>query len=343
MKALYYVGDETMEIRDVPPLKCADDRYLIKVKANGICGSDIEGYLGRSGRRTPPLIMGHEVSGIIEQAPEGGRYARGEKVVIFPKPFCGECEYCKKGMVNVCPAGICMGVLTSPGSMVEYIEVEEKYLIPFDSGLSYEIAALTEPLAVAYRAVYKISDQQIAEAHHVMVIGAGTIGMMALLLLKMRKAKNIIVSDTSPYRLNLALRLGADHIVNPLEKDVVEAVRTITENTMCDISFEAVGTAKSARASLDVLRIGATAIWIGNAQKLVEVDMQKIVTTELVIRGNYVYDFESFRESLNLLENGSIKVEALISEVMPLEQGPQAFRMLKENRDGKIVKVILKS
>jgi threonine dehydrogenase-like Zn-dependent dehydrogenase len=220
MKALYYLGDEKMEIRDVPPLKCADDRYLIKVKANGICGSDIEGYLGRSGRRTPPLIMGHEVSGVIEQAPADGRYSCGERVVIFPKPFCGECDYCKKGMVNVCPAGICMGVLTTPGSMVEYIEIEEKYLIPFDSGLSYEIAAMTEPLAVAYRAVYKISDQQLAEANHVMVIGVGTIGLMVLLLLKLRKAKNIIVSDASSYRLDLALQLGADHVINPLEKEV---------------------------------------------------------------------------------------------------------------------------
>jgi threonine dehydrogenase-like Zn-dependent dehydrogenase len=89
--------------------------------------------------------------------------------------------------------------------------------------------------------------------------------------------------------------------------------------------------------------MGATAIWIGNTQKLVEVDMQKIVTTELVIKGNYVYDFDSFRKSLRLLENGSIKVESLISEIMALEKGPEAFRMLKENRDGKIVKVILKS
>ena len=343
MKALYYVGNKKMEVRTLAPLEHSKDKYLIKVVANGICGSDLEGYLGKSGRRTPPLIMGHEVSGVIEKKAENGKYEEGTRVVIFPKPFCGECEFCKKGLVNVCPAGICMGVMAEPGSMVEYLQIEEKYLLPFSDNLSFEVASMTEPLAVAYRSVYKISDQELSDAKNIVVIGAGTIGMLAMLLLKMRKAKNVIVSDTSPYRLKMALKLGADATVNPIEEDVVEKVKQITSGHMCDISIEAVGIAQTAQSSLDLLRIGGTSIWIGNAQKFIEVNMQKIVTTELVIKGNYVYDYESFKESLKLLENGAIKVESLISEVLPLEEGVEAFEMLEHNRDGKILKIILKS
>ena len=110
MKALYFVGERTMELKEVPLPHVAEGRYLLRVKANGICGSDFEGYMGKTGRRIPPMIMGHEVSCVIEEVPAGGKLSKGDKVVVFPKPFCGVCDLCKKGMVNVCPSGICMGV-----------------------------------------------------------------------------------------------------------------------------------------------------------------------------------------------------------------------------------------
>lgn len=343
MRALYYIGDRTMEMRDIPRPAPMPGYYLVKVKANGICGSDVEGFLGKTGRRTPPMIMGHEVSGIIEQSPEGGRFAQGTRVVIFPKPFCGTCGYCTQGLVNVCQAGICMGVLDAPGSMTEYLVVEEKYLLPFADHLSYAVASMTEPLAVAYRSVSKISDEELARAKHIMVIGAGTIGLLALALLKMRGARHLLVSDTSDFRLGVAKSLGAECLINPLVSDPVARVREATDGHLCDICLEAVGIQASASTSLDVLRLGGTAIWIGNAQKMVEVDMQRIVTTELVIRGNYVYDFESFAKSLRLLEERKIQVEPLLTHTFPLEDGVEAFRRLENNRDGKMLKVILES
>ena len=164
MKALYYLGEKTMEVRDIPLPPLKPGQYLIRTRSNGICGSDFEGYLGKTGRRLPPMIMGHEVAGIIEEAPANGKLRKGERVVIFPKPFCGECDYCRKGLVNVCPAGICMGVLDQPGSMTEFVAVDEKYLLPFAATLSYNEAAMTEPLAVAYRGAHKLSDRELAEA-----------------------------------------------------------------------------------------------------------------------------------------------------------------------------------
>ena len=225
MKALYYVGNRTMEMRDIPKPTVKDGQYLVQVKVNGICGSDFEGYLGKTGRRIPPMIMGHEVSGIIEEAPAGGKIRKGEHVVVFPKPFCGVCDFCKKGMVNVCPAGICMGVMDVDGSMAEYIAVDEKYLIPFGPSLSFHEASMTEPLAVAYRSVHKISDREIEEAEYCMVIGAGTIGLLVVALLKMRGAKNIIVSDATNFRLETAKKMKADHIINSCEVDFLETVK----------------------------------------------------------------------------------------------------------------------
>ena len=343
MKALYFIGERKMELRDAPMPVAAPGQYIVKVKANGICGSDFEGYMGKTGRRIPPMIMGHEVSGLIDRAPEGGRYEVGERVVIFPKPFCGVCDFCRKGMVNVCPAGICMGVMDSDGSMAEYIAVDEKYILPFGSNLSFMEASLTEPLAVAYRSVHKISDKEIAEAEYCMVIGAGTIGLLTVALLKMRGAKNIIVSDAAAFRLETAKRMKADHTIDPRGADFMRSVTEITKGRMCDFAIEAVGIAPTADNSINCLRIGGTVVWIGNAQKMVEVNMQRIVTTELTIKGNYVYDFPGFRESLKLLEEKKLDISSLVTNVYPLSEGAQAFRDLEQNHDGRMLKVILES
>ena len=343
MKSLYYVGEKTMELRDDPRPLPEPGQYLIKVRGNGICGSDFEGYMGKTGRRSAPMIMGHEVSGVVEEAPVGGKLKVGERVVVFPKPFCGVCDLCKKGMVNVCTAGICMGVMDHNGSMTEYIAVDEKYLIPFASTLSFNEAAMTEPLAVAFRSVHKISDQKIDDAEYCMVIGAGTIGLLAVALLKLRGAKNVIVSDATNFRLSVARQMKADYTINPREVDFFETVKTITHGKLCDFAIEAVGIAPTASNSLDCLRIGGTAVWIGNAQKMVEVNMQKIVTTELTIRGNYVYDFAGFRESLKLLEQRKIDISPLMTNVYPLTDGVKAFSDLEKNADGKMLKVFLES
>jgi len=342
MKALYYVGERQMELREVEKPIRKEGEYLIKVKANGICGSDFEGYMGKTGRRTPPMIMGHEFSGIVEEAPPSGKFQKGQKVVIFPKPYCGVCELCKKGMVNVCPEGICMGVLDFNGSMCEYVTIEGKYLLPFE-GISFNEAAFTEPLAVAYRSVYKISELELQEADFTLVIGAGTIGLLALALLKYRGAKNIIVSDATDFRLDVARQLGSDFTINPRTADFAEEIQRITRGKGCDFAIEAVGIAPTAQNSLEALKIGGTAIWIGNAQKMVEVNMQKIVTMELTIRGNYVYDLEGFADSLALLQQKKINIKPLMTHIYRLEEGVQAFKALEDNRDGKMLKVILES
>lgn len=342
MKALYFTADKTMELRDIAVPVPKTGQYLIRVKMCGICGSDFEGYMGKTGRRTPPMIMGHEFAGVITEAPEGGKFKKGESVVVFPKPFCGTCEYCKKGLVNVCTSGICMGVLSANGAMCEYVAVDEKYLIPFSpEKLPYDIASMTEPLSVAYRAVYKISDEELQASDHIVVIGAGTIGLLVTAMLAHRKAKHIIVSDTQEFRLEAAKKMGAHTVVNPASGDFEEAIKKATDGKKCDFSIEAVGISATAESSLDALKIGGTAIWIGNAQKIVSINMQKIVTTELSVRGSYVYDFDGFKKCVELLQDKVIDVSSMITNTYKLQDGVAAFKSLENNTDGKMLKVML--
>jgi 2-desacetyl-2-hydroxyethyl bacteriochlorophyllide A dehydrogenase len=343
MKALYFLGEKHMELRDIPAPVPGPGDYRIRVVANGVCGSDFEGYMGRSGRRIPPMIMGHEVSGVITAKPDGGRYEIGQRVVIFPKDYCGECEYCRQDMVNVCPNGICMGVMTRDGSMTEQLVIGEKYLLPFADSLSFADAAMTEPLAVAMRSVNKLGDRLIADSEYCVVVGTGTIGLLVISLLKLRGAKNIIVSDASDFRLKVAQRLGADFPINPMREKFSDAVSRITKGTMCDYSVEAVGITATVGNDIEALKIGGTALWIGNAQKTIEINMQKIVTTELTIRGNYVYGLEDFSSSLKLLEEGKIDVSPIITHYRPLSEGVEVFRQLENNKDGSMLKIILES
>lgn len=340
MKAVYFVSNNQVELREIPNPVPKADEYLIKIDACGICGSDIEGFQGKTGRRIAPMILGHECAGRVEQAPLGGTYLPGTKVAIFPKFFCGECETCKSGLVNLCPNADFLGVMDYDGAMTEYICVREPYLIPYDS-IGADIASFAEPAAVAYNSVFKLTDRQIAEAKNILVVGAGTIGLMALLWLKYRGARRVIVSDTVDLRLELATRIGADAVVNPIAGCFEENIEKHTEGAMCDISVEAVGISETAQSSLDALKLAGCAIWIGNANKMVSINMQNVVTKELSIRGSYIYSLEDFRACVQLLGEKAIDVTPLITYSMDLSQGVEAFRRLADNQDGKVIKIIL--
>ena len=342
MKALYYLGNKTLELREVPAPVPAAGEYLIKIEACGICGSDFEGYLGKTGRRTAPMVMGHEAAGVVAKAPPGGLYPEGTNVAIFPNYYCGECAPCREGLTSDCANGTFLGILHYDGCMAEYVVAPEKYLLPFGPSLTHETAAMVEPLAVAMDAVAKITDEEIQNAAYTIVVGGGTIGLMVLMMLKRRKAKNVILSDTFDYRLELGKKLGADAVINPLKEDFTEAVRRITGGKMCSLAVEAVGFTATAQSSIDALKPGGIAVWVGNAQKIIEIDMQKIVVTELTVRGTHIYKLEEFRACLDVLAGGELDVSDFITDRYSLTDGAAAFRALEDNRDGKKLKVMLR-
>ena len=341
MKALYYLGNKTLELREVPEPVLEENEYLIKIKACGICGSDFEGYLGKTDRRIAPMVMGHEAAGVVVKTPVGGKYPPGTNVVLFPNYYCDECDLCKEGLTNNCANGMFLGILSNNGCMAEYIVAPEKFILPFAQSLTHDEAAMVEPLAVAFEAVSKVSDEEIQKADFTIIIGGGTIGLMVLKMLLRRKAKNIIVSDTFDSRLQLAKEFGASYVVNPMKQDVADSVKHITGGRMCSLAFEAVGFNATAQASLNTLKPGGIAVWVGNAQKFIEVDMQKIVVSELSIRGTRIYKMEGFKECLEILGKKELNVSQFITDRYNLTDGVAAFRALEDNKDGRKLKVML--
>ncbi len=334
MKALVYTGNCTLELQNWETPKTAKGQYLVKIVANGICGSDVEGLLGKSGRRTPPMVMGHEFAGVIEEAPRGGKFTKGQRVLAFPKLYCGSCEICKEGLVNICPDAPFLGAMSCNGTMCEYITIDETYIIPFGDHISFEAASLVEPLAVAVRGVENIPQETLQRASRILVLGAGTIGLLAIQALRLKGfSETIVANDMSEFRLQKARGVGADITCTSLDNR--------PDTSQFDIVIECVGLEVTAQSSLQVLKSGGTAIWIGNNQPVITMNMQKIVTGELKIFGSYTYTLQDFMQALEYIEQQKIMYKPIITSSMPLEQGVEAFDKLLNNKDGKEIKIIL--
>lgn len=336
-----YKGPKKIVLEDIMRPMPNKNELLIKVRTIGICGSDFEGYLGKTGRRIPPMIMGHEFSGEIEKIGNNSKFKKGDRVVIYPKLYCGKCNFCNRGLTNLCPNSEFLGVLSKNGGMVDYITINEEYVFKVNKNIPFKEASLVEPLAVAYNAVNKIKIQDLQNSKYLLIIGAGTIGLLILQLLKLKKVGNIIISDLYDCRLEKAKELRADFIINPKKNDFFEEIKKITKGNLVDYSFEAVGFSVSASQSLEILKPGGTAVWVGNAQKIIEINMQKIVTNEINIKGNYIYTKEDFANSLKLVENRKINFESIISLEEKFENGVSAFKKLEQNKNGEIIKIVL--
>jgi threonine dehydrogenase-like Zn-dependent dehydrogenase len=338
MKALVYHGPETLKWEEIPDVSPREGEVLIKIKAVGICGSDVHGYLGITGRRTPPMVMGHEFSGIVAAVGAGVTNVKaGDRVAPYPVVFCGECEFCKQGNVHICLNKTAFGVLECNGAMAEYISVPAKLAFKLADDVSYGVGSMMEPMAVSYRGVNNAGD---LSGKNVLIVGAGTIGLLALAIVKMRNPAKIFVSDLSDHRLAVAAQMGADFTINPGSSDLQATIKAGTGGSGVDVAFEAVGATPTVQQAMSALKIGGTAVWIGNSAKMIQVNMQEIVTRELKVVGTFLYTFKEFGEVVALLNSGKINVEPMISLETPMENGPALFARLAKD-PGPMIKVIL--
>ncbi len=340
MKGLVYHGPNQLRYEDVADIAPKAGEVLIKPKAVGICGSDVHGYLGLTGRRIPPMIMGHEFSGIVEQLGDGVSNLKvGDRVTAYPVDFCSECEMCRSGSVHMCLHRRQYGVLEVDGAFADYIAVPAKCCFQLKDDVSFETGSLMEPLAVSYRAVNRAGADRIT-GKTVFMVGTGTIGLLALACVKLLNPAQIIVSDLSDTRLAIAKQMGATHIVNPQREDVAEMVLKLTEEKGADTAFEAVGAGPTVQQAMSSLRQGGTAVWIGNNKKMIEVNMQEIVTRELTVFGTFLYGFDEFKTVVGLLNDGKIDAGPMISHVAPMQDGPELFAKLAKD-PGDWIKVVL--
>ena len=343
MKALVYKGPEKIELDEIPKPTPAQDESLIKICAAGICGSDFEGFLGKTGRRTPPMVMGHELAGIVDIAAENSKFKSGDEVVVQPKLYCGVCTFCQQGLTNLCLDAELFGAMSKNGGMAEYLTVPERCLFGIKGDIDFRQACMVEPLAVAYRSVHQLQEETLREAEYTLLVGAGTIGLLILQMLKLSGNRALIVSDLSDHRLNIARKLGADFTLSPKKEDFLSCIKKITGNAMADIAIEAVGFETSVFHALSALKNRGTIVWVGMAQRMIEVDMHRVVSAEFNIRGSFIYTEKDFVDSLRLIESGQIQLSPIISLSEKLEKGVEVFDRLKNNKDGRIVKAILQN
>lgn len=338
MKALVYHGPEDLRLEDIENVRPGKGEVLIKVKAVGICGSDVHGFLGITGRRIPPMVMGHEFAGVVQELGEGVTTSKvGDRVAPYPVFFCDECELCKQGRHHMCLNKKSLGVLECNGAMAEYVVVPAKFLFKLADNVSYNVGSMMEPLAVAYRGVNTAGD---LSGKNVLVVGAGTIGLLALANVKMRNPKKVFVSDLSDSRLSVAKEMGADFVINPSRDNMDEIIKAETGGYGVDVALEAVGATPTVQQAMAALKIAGTAVWIGNSAKMVTVNMQEIVTRELKVFGTFIYTMKEFSAVVDLLNNGKLNVEPIISLTAPLEKGVELFVKLAKN-PGPLIKVIL--
>ena len=338
MKALRFLEPRKLEVQDVPTPVPGPGDCLLKVRACGICGSDPAGYTGRSGRRIPPMTMGHEFAAeIVETGDEVKNFKVGDAVIVQPINFCGTCENCKRGLTMLCLNKIFYGVLTTDGAMAEYLCVPEKQLYKMPENLSFYEGALAEPYAVTYGAYKKAGS---LKDQIVLIVGAGTIGDCLLQLVLLDKPKMVIMADLSDKRLAIAKDLGATYGINTGKVDALEEIKRLSDGHMIDVSFEACGVEPTANLSIQALKIAGTTVWLGMNQKQMTLNMQDIVCSARNVLGSFNYTHKEFGEVVEILGSGKLATDKIISKVVSLDEAPQAFEDLLSSPDN-FLKIVI--
>ena len=342
MKALVLEKYNELVYKDVPNPVIKSDEVLVKVMACGICGSDVHGLDGSTGRRIPPMIMGHEASGVIVKTGTGvSGWETGDRVTFDSTVYPLNDWFTLEGMYNLSDnrevLGVSPGSYKRDGAFAEFIAIPQHILYKIPVNVTFEQAAMVEAVAVA---LHSINISKIKTGDKCVVVGAGMIGIFILKLLKISGASKIIAIDNNPARLEQAVISGADHTFLASEENLVEKISALTNNRGADISFEAVGKSESGNIAIDMLRKGGKTVLVGNISPMIDFPLQKVVTRELSVLGSCAIRGE-YEAVLSMLENGTISVDDQISAVVPLSEGAAWFNKLykKEEPLNKIILV----
>jgi L-iditol 2-dehydrogenase len=299
---------------------------LVRVKACGICGSDVHGYDGSSGRRIPPLVMGHEAAGVIERT--GARvdgFRAGDRVTFDSTVSCGACDFCRRGQINLCDNRRVLGVSCAEyrrhGAFAEYVAVPSRIVYRLPDGMPFEHAAVIEAVSVA---VHAVGRRTPSPDERVLVIGCGMIGLLVIQVLRARGCRSVSAFDIDAERLALAERFGASAAAGAGTFDAV---------------YECVGRAETVAKAIRSVRKGGTVTLVGNLAPSVPLPLQEVVTRELSLLGTCASSGE-YPECIELMASGAIDVAPLISAKAPLEEGPAWFDRLYQG-GGRLMKVVL--
>ncbi len=314
MKALVYTGTEATEIREQPEPEPGPGEALVAVEAVGICGSDLHAWHGHDPRRVPPMILGHEAAGrvLAGETP-------GQRVVLNPVIVCGRCRYCEGGRTNLCPERELIG-MQHPGAFAERVAIPERNLIPVPDGMAAAQAALTEPCATAWHAVELglTALRQPLAGSRALVIGGGSVGLLAGLILRHHGCAELRLAETNPLRRATAQAAGLA---------TLDPVAAPAEAGGFDLVVDAVGSQRTRAAAVEAVAAGGVVSHLGLQDWAGDFDARRVTLSEIAFLGVYTYTEADLRASLEVLHQGALG-DLAWAESRSLEDGVQAFRDL---------------
>ena len=341
MKALLLSQYRQLEIADLPTPTPGSDEVLVQVAACGICGSDVHGYDGSSGRRIPPIVMGHEAAGLVSSTGSAvTKFAVGDRVTFDSTVFCAACDYCRRGEINLCDnrkvLGVSCGDYSRAGAFAEYVLVPQHIVHRLPASMSYPEAAMLEAVSVALHAV---SLSKIVPGQTALVLGGGMIGLLTMQALRVAGCSRVFVADVDSTRLQLASDLGASATFLASGAELASQITQRTGGRGVDVAVEAVGITETVRTAVDCVRKGGTVTLVGNIAPEVTLPLQKVVTRQIRMQGSCASAGE-YPQAIALVASGQIQVKSLITAVAPLADGPGWFERLYA-REPNLMKVVL--
>ncbi|WP_461368167.1 zinc-dependent alcohol dehydrogenase [Candidatus Darwinibacter acetoxidans] len=342
MKALVLKEYHQLSYEDVPEPHYGPDDLLVQVKACAICGSDVHGLDGSTGRRQPPIIMGHEASGVVAAVGERVQgFAPGDRITFDSTIYCGRCHFCRQGRINLCDNRRVLGVSCDDyrqnGALAEFVAVPSHIAYHLPEGVSFEQAALVEPVSIA---VHAVSLAPLNLGDTAVVVGVGTIGLLIIQILRTAGCGQIIALDIDHGKFDLARRFGAAVCWDPREEDLLQRIRSLTKGRGADLAFDAVGLSFTVGQAAGLLRKGGALVLVGNLSPQADLPLQSVVTREIALYGSCASSGE-YPICLELIQQGKVDVNSLISATAPLRDGAEWFQRLYNKEPG-LLKVVLK-
>ncbi|MGI6558256.1 MAG: zinc-dependent alcohol dehydrogenase [Limnochordia bacterium] len=340
MRAAVLKENYRIVLEDVKEPSPGPGEVKIQVRVTGICGSEVHAFKGTHPYRKPPVILGHELAGdIVEVGSDVEGLKVGDRVTVEPQIGCERCYMCRRGLNNLCESKIVLGTQEWPGSFAEYIIAPAKVVYRLPDGLSYEEGVMVEPLAVGVHAV-RWSEMGLGDS--VLVLGAGTIGLVTIMAARQAGARRIFATDVLDFNLAKARELGATHTINVRQKDPVSVVLEETKGKGADVAFITAAASPVVEQAIKAVRKRGKALLIGFFEGPADnLEIFPLTAKEIDLRGCLMYTAEGFQNTLDMVAEGQLDSRPLITEVLDIAQAQEGLEVMdKRTRDA--VKILLK-
>ena len=343
MKAAILYGKKDIRIEQVPMQLVGDNQVLIRIKAVGICGSDLHYYehfgMGESYKLTEPQILGHEPSGQVVQVGKNVTgLAMGARVTIEPGEICFKCFQCKSGHYNLCPDVHFLSTPANKGAFAEYLVMDADMLFKIPDTMSYDIACMAEPLSVGINAC---KQAEAGPGKSLLILGAGPIGLLTLVAARAYGVTNLIICDIQDSRLVLAKKFGAKHVFNSAKVSSKEEIKRLTDGVGVDCCIETAGNPITHELTVSLTRKGGNIALVGIPKDThVPINVFDIIDKELTIRGVFRYA-NTYRTAIEILESGIVNFEEMITNRFSLDETGKALELTLKDKMSAIKNLIV--